>query len=269
MRRMSSHTVLPLHVVPLSRGTSSLAIPTSLTVHPPSSVVPPLALLCAVCPHAVLPLQLIPALAPCVLSRGISSRYPSPTSRYCSLPRGSPLLAMAPLIYAHMSSHTVLPPHTVLPLHAVPLSRSTSSVAVHHFCGTATGSAMRSMSSHVVTLLQLIPALARCVLSRGISSRPPPPPPRAIPPPTARNSTPDLCARGPLTRYCLYTWYRCLAVHPLSLYPPLSQYTPLLRYRHWPCYAQYVLSRGTASTIDSRSRTVRSLSRLMCQGIQQ
>ena len=243
MRRMSSHRELPLHVVPLSRGTSSLAIPTSLTVHPPSSVVPPLALLCAVCPHAVLPLQLIPALAPCVLSRGISSRYPSPTSRYCSLPRGSPLLAMAPLIYAHMSSHTVLPPHTVLPLHAVPLSRSTSSVAVHHFCGTATGSAMRCMSSRGTA--STIDSRSRTVrsLSRYLLSPSPSPTSCYSPPPTARNSTPDLCAGGPLTRYCLYTWYRCLAVHPLSLYPPLSQYTPLLRYRHWLCYAQYVLTR--------------------------
>ena len=50
---------------------------------------------------------------------------------------------------------------------------------------------------------------------------------------------------------------------PPSGYPPLSQHTPLLWYRHWLCYAQYVLSPGNASTIGSCSRRVRSLSRYL------
>ena len=123
--------------------------------------------------HAVLPLQLVPTLAQCVLSRDISSR-PTPPP------------AIAPLAYAQdvLSHGTASTRSTTVAQYILSrythLSRSTPL-----FCGTATGSAMRSMSSHAVPPLQLVSTLARCFLSRDISSPPPPPPPHTTPPPTS------------------------------------------------------------------------------------
>ena len=126
-----------------------------------------------------------------------------------------------------MSSHTILPLYAVPALPCYVLPRGTHlSHSTPLFLDTAIGSAMRSMSSHVVMPLQLVRALARSLLSRVISSlalRLPPslypslpratPPSFALPllPPHATlppcNSTTGLWARCLLTRYCLYMQY--------------------------------------------------------------
>ena len=157
-----------------------------------------------------------------------------------------------------MSSHTILPLHAVPALPCYVLSWGTHlSHSTPLFCGTAIGSAMRSMSSRgnastIASCSRTIRSLSRYLLSC------------TTPPPTSRYTplaiAPLAYAHDVLshdTASICGTRYPMLC--PPSGYPPLSQQTPLLWYRHWLCYAQYVLSRGNVSTISSCSHTVHSL----------
>lgn len=167
-RTMALYTVLPLHTVPISTTTSS-------------STVPPLSQYTPFCGNATGSAMrntssrgnastIGSRSSHCSFSRGISSlRYPlSPTSRYIPL-------TIAPLAYAqNVPSHDTANAGPALACYVSP-----SGYHLFHrsslFCGTAIGSAMSSMFSHVVTPLQLVHALAESrSLSRYLLSSLPP-----------------------------------------------------------------------------------------------
>ena len=113
-----------------------------------------------------------------------------------------------------MSSHMILPLYAVpaIPCYVLPQGTHLSH-SKPLFCGTAIGSAMRSMSSHVVMACTIG---SRSTSVRSLSwyllSPTTPnsltlhlPPSRGIP--TSRNSNTGLCTQCPLTRYCLYMQY--------------------------------------------------------------
>ena len=147
------------------------------------------------------PLHVIPALARYMISHGTFSLAVSPLPRYTPPSRGTPALPIAPMAYAHdgplhgtaptcgTRSHT-LRPHSRYP----PLSQYTP------FCGNATGSAMRNTSSRGNA--STIGSRSRTVRSLAVSplSRYPSPHLTVHP---SHNSTTGLCAKCPLTRYCL------------------------------------------------------------------
>ena len=175
------------------RGTSSLAVPTSLAIHP-SFVAPPLAPLCPVCPliqyglyttfalsHVAFPLAVL------AVSRYFHSRYPSPTWRhplscdsttglgtrcplthYCLYTRYPLLRGTSSLAVTHLSCNT--PP----PFTAPPLAPLCPVCPLIQYCLYTT-----FVLSHVAFPLAVF-ALSRYLHSRGTS-------PLTVPSPTSRH----------------------------------------------------------------------------------